>query len=95
MQSPNEMHNPLHIENELKVLTSIREGAMHSLSKFSHKLEHDHSLLKDEKEHPRRSNKRHIVLMRKSEKEVLTHYVELKSKVEPLFKLSHNELIIG
>ena len=85
--------NPLNIDNELKVLTSLREAAMLSLIKFPGNLKDDEKLLKDEKEYPRRSNKRHIVLMRKSEKEVLTFYIELKSKIEPLLNMSLNELM--
>merc|ERR1712130_538250 len=83
---------PLSIRNETNVLTSLAVAATKSLKKFSTTLEYDNNLLLNEEEYPKYGNKRNSVLMRRGEKEVLTHYVNLMKICVSLFKMKFKDL---
>lgn len=83
---------PLSIRNEQLSLLALSKAAEVSLGKFDHTLEHDNTLLADEKNYRRLSNKRNIVLMRRGEKEVLTFHFNLAKICIPLLQMERNDL---
>merc|ERR1712130_704879 len=83
---------PLSVRNETNVLTSLAVSATKSLKKFATTLEFDNKLLRNEELYPRFGNKRNAVLMRRGEKEVLTHYVNLMKICVSLFKMKFKDL---
>ena len=85
---------PLSIRNETSVLTSLAVSATRSLKKFRTTLAQDNALLADLKRYPRFSNDRNAVLMRRGEKEVLTHYIQLRKICMHLFRLKYKDLRI-
>jgi len=87
-----EIQPPISIRNEQLSLLALSKSARTSLELFTHSLEHDQALLADEKNYPKLTNKRNIVLMRRGEKEVLTFYVNLAKTCIPLLRMQWKDL---
>lgn len=82
----------LSIRNETTVLTTLAVAATRALKAFPTTLEEDNALLEDKEKYPMFCNARNIVLMRRGEKDVLTHYIELMNTCKPLFSKKLKDL---
>lgn len=70
---------PISIGNEISTLKLINTATQEGLSRFPTTLEQDIELLKDTFTFPMYSNKRNTILMRRGEKQVLHHWLQLTS----------------
>merc|ERR1712196_623187 len=71
---------------------ALAQAASKSLQKLPTTLEEDNKMLADTEKFPYMTNERNILLMRRGEKDVLTHYILLKQKCLPLFDMQWKDL---
>lgn len=83
---------PLSKRNEKSALVSLYQGAKQSMKLFDTTLEYDNRLLADENKYPMFSNERNTVLMRRGEKEVLQHFIDLSQVCIKLLGMQWKEL---
>jgi len=82
--------SPLSVDNEIKVLTSMKAAALKALAGFDHDLKTDHKLLKINKFED--MNHRNCILMRCGEKEVLHWYIDMADKAIPMLKMAWKDM---
>ncbi len=79
--------SPLSVKNELNVLKKIQEICMKELSKYKTSLTEDEELIQNDKlkEITLTNNLRNCIIMRMSEKKILTFYLKFAKYCEELF----------
>jgi len=83
---------PISPANEQRVLKAMSDAAKNTLSGFPDSLEHDEKLLKDHEAYPKFANCRNIILMRRGEKAVLQHFVDLAKICIPLLEMTPDQI---